>query len=102
MPSRASTVVSNCATCRSQSSRRGSQPSQNEFSEQRQRPPEQLRRPFWFALLSGDASLPRQPCRQKLGKEIVVVRLELFQIWLGVALGVEIVLIELQHPLEHR
>jgi len=47
-------------------------------------------------------SLPAENRRQKLGEQIVIVRLQFVHLRLLVHFGVEVVLIELQHPLQHR
>src|ERR1035437_3509703 len=45
--------------------------------------------------------LPIQPGRQQLRKQVVVIGFELRDIRLGVPLRIQIVLVELEHPLKH-
>ena len=47
------------------------------------------------------ALLPRNFRRKELREEIIVVELQLFHVRLRVALGIEVVHIELVDPLEH-
>src|SRR5581483_1150603 len=48
-----------------------------------------------------ESALPRQFFWQELRKQLVVVRLQLFQIGLGVPFGIKIVRIEFLHPWQH-